>query len=205
MTLISDLDAAIDQHYQEIGERRNELKIFGRVWNLIPTLTTAQLNPLAQIQAAAEVLNKKQSAENQAMAFQFMAMVPETLGSVIREDEREEFMVEVARVGIPVAVITNVVEAIYMVYDASPLHSGDAPVTPDTSPIPVPQLVSTIDSGNSHTDVGQQSSPASGQLQSVTPNGHGTQPRLVVPTPQTDQNLQPYEAQIPPSVATPIE
>lgn len=204
MTMISDLDAAIDQHKAEVGEEPKEIKIFGRVWNLIPFITTVQLNPLLQIQAAAQVLSENANEANYFQAIAFMAQVPEVLASVIREDERDEFEDVVKKKGIPVGVIMLVVEAIFKVYDASPLHFGDTQATQDSSPTHAQPQESTTGSGNSPVAVGQPSNQNYSQSPNGTTNGTPQTPLKVVP-PTPGEDLQPYQPQIPPSMATPIE
>lgn len=202
MTLIANLDAAIEEHYAETDQYDREIQIFGKVWKLIPDLTTAQINPLAQIQAAAEFLSDPTTggAEEARMAIQMLASINPVLASIICEEERTEFERIIARKGIPVAIASTVVEAIFTAYDAAPLRSGAtaAPQHPTNTPL----LASTTVSGNSSETVGQTSNLPSNPPQPTTPQPVPPVMQVVPALTQSapEPALQAYESPIPKSI-----
>lgn len=217
MTLIANLDAAIEEHYASQEDVDRELQIFGRVWRLINDLTTAQVTPLAQVQAAAEILADPTTSgsEEQKMAIQMLAGLDTILASVICEEERSDFQKVVARKGIPIAIAQAVVEAVFVAFDAAPFPTGVAATTPTPAPrhpTNTPLLVSTTDSGTSSGTVGQSSNSDSNPPQPPTqpmpvapvaataPQPVQPQPGLVAVPTAPEATLQPYETQIPPSV-----
>ena len=212
MTIIANLDAAIAQHNEEVGQTSKEIQIFGRVWPLIPTMTTAQLTPFAQLQAAAELAQdpaKAQSKETQMMAIQALTGLTEIFSRVIDEDHRKEFRAILDEKGIPLPILPQVIEAVMAAYDAAPFPSVPSQPTTGTShPTNTPLLASTTASGNSPESAGSTSNPNS--VPSPTP----TQPEPVQqqsPTLGSGQltysepgpTLQPYEPETPapPSLA----
>lgn len=196
MALVANLDAAIEEHYAEIGDVEKELQIFGRVWNLIPTLTTAQLDPLAKIQAAAEIVSDptRLSTDDHFIAIKMLAHLNEILSLVIVESQREQFRHALAEKGIPIPVAPMIIEAIFTAYDAAPLPSGSttALTNTTTSQEPtthIPRPVSTIGSGSLSENVGQASSPNYG----ISPDNIEQFRKMQA----EEKRLTPYESQIP--------
>ncbi len=215
MTIIANLDAAIEQHYAEAGTLEKEIQIFGRVWKLEPVLTTAQLDPLLKIQAAAEIANdntRDGSREEQMAAIGMVAAFPEIIAMVVQEEQRNEFRKVLRERGIPLQVIPQVMEAIFVTYDAAPFNSEETSSS-EPHPTNTPLLESTTDSGSSPANTGQRSStpsspspidthlnpPVPQQPVQANPAAQGVPPGLnSVPSPQTAS--QPYETAVPQTV-----
>lgn len=207
MTIIANLDAAIEQHYAEVGNVTKEIQIFGRVWTLEPTLTTAQLDPLLKVQAAAEIANDasgEDMRQKQMAAIAMVGALPEILASIVVEAEREEFREKVRKTGIPLKVIPTLMEVIFTTYDAAPFTGGETTSPAPQHPTNTQLLGSTIDSGNSLDSAGQRSSQPSSPLPTATPvQAQPTVPEQgaglhAVPSPETAS--QPYQTQVPPGV-----
>lgn len=223
MTIIANLDAEIEQFYAEQGETTRELQIFGRVWRLIPAMTSTTLAPLMQIQAAAQMANSgvdHNDADTRQALFGFLGGVNDILANVIHEDERGEFKAVIDSRGFPLGILDKVIEAIMQAFDAAPFGSGTT--TSPEQPTLVPLPVSSTGSGNSSEAAGATSTPISTHTPSGTTNPlspevmaaareqilreQPTQPApvgLAVAEWEAEPTLQPYTedtALIPPSV-----
>lgn len=203
MTIIANLDAEIEQFYAEQGAVTRELQIFGRVWPLIPAMTSVTLAPLMNLQAAAQMANGGVVPDDEArMAlFQFLGSVNQILANVIREDERPEFLRIISERGFPLGILDKVIEAIMQAFDAAPFDSGTQ--TASAPPMPVPPLASSTTSGNSSEAVGGTSMPTSTPTPSVPTSAAPVAPRLAVAEWDSEPKLQAYDeatALIPPSV-----
>ena len=209
MTIIANLDAAIDQHNAEVATTKKEIQIFGRVWPLIPTMTTAQLTPFMQLQAAAEIANdpaRAQTTEAGLMAIQALTGLTDIFSKVIAEEHRKEFRAILDEKGIPLPILPQVIEAVMTAYDAAPFRSENSTSGSEPShPTNTPLLGSTTASGNSPETAGSTSN--SNFDQSPTPTPPAPEPqsptlgsgRLQVA--EQGETLQPYTPQTPPSLA----
>lgn len=163
MTIIANLDAEIEQFYAEQGETTREIQIFGRVWPLIPAMTSITLSPLMQLQAAAQMSQDgtidQHDAETRQALFGFLGSVNDILANVIREDVRPEFLSVVNRIGFPLGILDKVIEAVMQAFDAAPF--GSATPTSQARATSVPLHVSLTASGNSSEGVGDTSTPTS--------------------------------------------
>lgn len=149
MTIVANLDAAIEQHYAEVGEETRELQIFGKIWTLVKTLTTDVVDPLCKVLAATELNNDPATRDevNPLLGIQMMSAIPLILPLVVCEEQRAEFERTMReKGGLPVAIIPQVIEAVFSAFDALPLPSGATTPEPAQNAIPAP--VSTIGHGN---------------------------------------------------------
>lgn len=182
MTIVANLDAAIEEHYATLDNVSRGILIFGREWELIRELTTVTLDPLAKIQAAAQIANSDNASfEDQMLALQMLAQINEILAMIIVEEEREAFRKIVNVKGIPVPIIGNVIEAVFSAFDAAPLASvaSVASSTPPTTA--TPPLASTTASGSSPVTPGFTSSPSFDPQQPTTPVPAPVAPVAAVP------------------------
>lgn len=205
MTIIANLDAEIEQFYAEQGAVERELQIFGRVWRLIPAMTSITLAPLMQIQAAAQMANGgadvQRDPETQAALFQFLGSVNDILANVIHEDERAEFRKVIDERGFPLGILDKVIEAIMQAFDAAPFGSATQSAPPH--PTNTPLLAPTTASGNSSEAAGGTSTATSTPTPSPTTPPPSPAQEPTVAEWGTEPRLQPYDesnALIPPSV-----
>lgn len=204
MTIIANLDAEIEQFYAEQGETTRELQIFGRVWPLIPAMTSITLSPLMQLQAAAQMSQDgtidQHDAETRQALFSFLGSVNDILANVIREDVRDEFLSVVNKKGFPLGILDKVIEAVMQAFDAAPFGSG----TPNLQarPTSVPLHVSLTASGNSSEGAGDTSTPISSPTPSqpapvapVAPVPAPVAPTPLVQVPQPTGQVAPVVAE----------
>lgn len=220
MTIIANLDAAIEEHYAQAGMTQKEIQIFGKVWSLEPVLTTAQLDPLMRIQAASEIAqdpSRNGSQEEQMAAIGMVAAFPEIIAMVVVEPQRNLFRQTLREKGIPLHIIPKVLEAIFVAYDAAPFTSEET--TSSAAPTTSQPPASTTGSGSSPDNTGQRSNTPSNpspidthlrppvpQQPVPTPPAAPADPTprevapglMTVPSPETPS--QPYETAIPPTV-----
>lgn len=187
MTVIANLDAAIEEHYAQSGQISKEIQIFGKVWSLEPVLTTAQLDPLMKVQAASEIANdtsRNGTQEEQMAAIAMVGALPEIIAMIVVEEQRTAFRAKLREKGIPLPVVPKVLEAIFVAYDAAPFTSEEP-----TSSVPHPTntqlLASTTDSGSSPATTGQRSNTPS------NPSPTDTHSHPPVPAPVTDGGQTP--------------
>lgn len=214
MTIIANLDAEIEQFYAEQGKTTREIQIFGRVWPLIPAMTSITLAPLMNLQQAAQASEDgtidTSDADTRAALFHFLGNANLILSNVIREDVRDEFQKVIDKKGFPLGILDKVIEAIMQAFDAAPFGSA-IPSTPQPERN-VPLHVSLTGSGNSSEDAGDTSTPTSNPTPATTtppPSPAPQQPVTSAPAPvvaewgQEEPTLKAYDpdtALIPPSV-----
>lgn len=196
MTIIANLDAEIEQFYAEQGTTEREIQIFGRVWPLIPAMTSITLAPLMNLQAAAQAAESGQidasDHETRQALFAFLGDTNAILANVVREDVRGEFYTVANKVGFPLGILDKVIEAVMQAFDAAPFGSA-TPTSPERAK-PVPLHVSLSGSGNSSTPRGDTSMPTSTPTPSATtpqPAPVSAPPLAAVPTPAPVASPEP--------------
>lgn len=193
MTIIANLDADIEQFYAEQGQTTRELQIFGRVWPLIPAMTSITLAPLMQIQAAAQMAQNgsvdTNDAETRQALFGFLGGVNDILANVIREDVRPEFKKVIDERGFPLGILPKVIEAIMQAFDAAPFDSGTTS-TPQ-HPTNTPLLASNTAFGNSTEAATDTSTPTSTATPADTTPAATQPPSEPSPVVQPASTVQP--------------